>query len=765
MKYFIFLILICPTIGLCQPYYELTHYDIANSHLSVKYLGGDNFILFGTAGGVLRSYNSGQNWEQTYSGTHNSISGLIKVDNTLFAITNAGEFMTSLDGGDNWTVKKIADKMLTGLSYENGKILVSQYVDSIMISTDLGKTWASQFATNDTLMNAYLYSDNLILQTKKQGLLTYSDKYWEPLHLPSIVPNGYPHFITTNNKKIYLIYNGSVSILNEDLSWTTYDINLSISGVKKIIDSKQQIIVFKPDIDNNRTIVEYYNKADNSLAKREYIKDDNISMFNLNIIGADIDDGGNIVATGIGKTIFYKNNVKKDWETLSSYISTIWERVTSSHYFTEKEWRFTTSDGNFMWTNDGGTTFHQGNPFPKDTIAPDKIADVTYFNLLYITKDSINVAIPNYKYNFAYSNNAGQNFKFSNINSLYTTSSLFHRTANYNIYSLTQYRNQDLNHPYVTFFKESNKGTVDTLFALDSIFIRKSLNYKNKILIVEDRNKDNEFKFLLTDENFKNPQEVGIFKVSYDQEVSRPPSLKDIWIDKDDNLFILIDKWPYGKDHKNLISYTSIYKITNFEVEPELVFGESPVYFYLPDNYIIGDTNRLVTIGIINKDSNGVDYYYAKINISDGFNYKIVGKCATDDYNEIEYTLDNGTMLFKSNSYKIWRPIEAGRIKSNIENEPIPPAIWTYSPYPNPANNIVNVAFYSGTMSDIMRLQVKIINIGTGVAKKIEPKSITHQSNWNGIVELDLSSFGIGSYLLEFTLNNKKTIEKLIISR
>lgn len=107
IKILIFLIIsLIPVVSLCQSHHKLTHYNINNSNLTPYHLSVDKFLLVGWYGGVLRTTNSGENWEQTYSGTHNSILKVIQHGSDIFGITIQGDFMKSEDGGDKWDVKK-----------------------------------------------------------------------------------------------------------------------------------------------------------------------------------------------------------------------------------------------------------------------------------------------------------------------------------------------------------------------------------------------------------------------------------------------------------------------------------------------------------------------------------------------------------------------------------------------------------------------------------------------------------------------------------
>lgn len=750
MKYknLIFLIIfIVPVVSLCQSFHKLTHYNIVNSNLKVYNINDRHFILAGSKGGVLRTSSSGENWEQTYSGTDADIVQVRQNESDIYAITIKGEFMKSTDGGDNWSVKKISNSPLVDFYIEDNLIYLCKFTDSIMISSDFGDNWVSKFAISDTIQNIFVQEGKIVLNTLNNNLKIFENEVWKTLPLPGNLSSNVSYKVINKKSGFYTVGNNNVSRLNENFKWVSYLIK--DYTVSDILETKNQLITINSNQAQERIDIVYYKKLDMTIEKTEAIQDSNLSLHHYSVKSADIDESGNIIVSAPGKTIFI-NNPNSRWKTKSAFIITTLEGFWYNRFYTSDEWRFTSSKGVYLWTNDGGTTFGKGTR---------SVENLKTKNVEYITKDSINLSITDSEFNYASSSDAGKTFDFKNIDSPYTAYNLFSKFKNFTVYNKQSYKNQSFNNPFIIFLKETD-GKVDTLFELDSVFISNTLYYKDKILIIEELNKNQEFNFQLTDINLKNPKKVFSLKVEYDESKSNKARIKTVLVNDIGNIYVVVERWPISTSY----IYNSIYKITDFEKEPELVFAEKPIYFYFPSNYSIDDKEKIVTIAKSNEDSTGLEFFYCKLDFSNGFEYEIQGNSDVQ-FMTAEYTQDNETFLFQRSPNDIWRPIEADRISTLVETEPTPPVIWTDTPFPNPTTNLVRIPFFSGLMHNIALMQVNIINISTGVSKSIVPSNIISENNWHGLIELDLSEFPTGSYLLEFNLNNKKSIEKLIITR
>jgi hypothetical protein len=736
-----------PIIAMSQSFYKLTHYNVLNSNLKTKYLGDNNFILYGQFGGVLRSTDGGESWDQKFSGTHENISKVIQYNNELYGITYAGELMKSSDGGNHWSITKISNALLTDISVNEGLIFISQVTDSIMVSSDGGNSWNSEFITQDTLNSIFFKNNEIIVNGFRNKLLKKEATEWVKLDLPELFSTGLQYSIKTTENELYIFGLGDIFKLNNDLSWQIFktgDIYFN-----DFIETDNQIITLQSNLSNERIDLKYYQKSDMSVINTESIIDSNLTNYNFQSTGIDISDNGDIIVTAIGKTIFIKKN-NSDWETKSSYEYIY--GLAYGEFIDEKKWNFFSDPvGNFQWTRNAGTTFEQGarvfRGLTNNIISRD-----------YITNDSINVTIKwQDDFDIAISSDAGKTFDFQKLDIPYTNLNIYKKEDNYTIYSKSAYKNQSTKQPFIEFYKEEN-GVLDTLFELDSVY--KTMNYENKILLIQDMNSNQEFEFYLTGENYKNPELVHTFKYEYNENESNAPYIKSINIDKNNNIFLFFSRWP----NEVPSTYTSIYKIIEFGKPTELMMEENTIFFSFPDNYQIGQKDKYVRVGIAPDIETRADYFFATIDLTNGFDYTIVGESEVD-FMQPQYTDEDGILLFERRTQNLWRPIEPDRIPTSVSVEATPPPIWTYPPYPNPTRDKISVAFYSGTMSDVNELEISIINIATGVITKVEPTNLNILNNWNGKIDIDVSSYNSGQYMIEFKLKDKKSVEKFIINR
>ncbi|MER3328438.1 MAG: hypothetical protein RIF34_02580, partial [Candidatus Kapaibacterium sp.] len=244
IKILIFLIIaLIPVVSLCQSYHKLTHYNINNSNLTPYHLSDDNFLLVGWSGGVLRTTNSGENWEQTYSGTHNSILKVIQHGSDIFGITFKGDFIKSEDGGDKWDVKKVSDSILFDFYIKDNLFYINQLNDSIMISSDFGNSWTSEFVIKDSIQNIYVQSSKIIVKTFRNGLLIKDNGVWDKFPLPEEIPIQVNNRVINKKSGFYLIGNSYISKLKNNFEWDSYKISDFI--VNDIIETDKQFITFK----------------------------------------------------------------------------------------------------------------------------------------------------------------------------------------------------------------------------------------------------------------------------------------------------------------------------------------------------------------------------------------------------------------------------------------------------------------------------------------------------------------------------------------
>lgn len=734
---------------------KLTHYNIFNNVLDVMSLEDDYFLLYGNFGGVLRTSDAGTSWDQKFSGTHNDILSVQKLESNLYGITRDGEFIVSTDNGNKWEINKISTQAFSDFYIDGNSMYIAQYTDSIMYSNDLGKTWQSKFVVKDTLITIYSKENQIIVNRNFKELLTTDGSGWIKFDNPKFNSGKPTVNIRAKNKKLYFISNQDIAVLNENMEWDEF--NIGISGIREVLETESHLICFVYDQFTYESKVLYFNKSSNLIDKTEILTDPRLYKLSNRVTFANIDSKGNIVATSVGKTIFQKRKVDANWKTVNSFMLPGVDALNWLYFYDKDTWRFMTFDGNFLKTNNGGNSFSQGEHFTIDTVDENTFRKGRIDIVRYITPDSILVTLSNSEMNRAISTDGGSSFtKFIVDNSTLRNATFVKDYGDYEVY----YQNYSLGENFTVFSKKSDNGSVDTLFKIDNINIGDIKEYQGKLLLTTKVDSQGKYDFYLTDENLTNPELVYSLKYeNEDPDNSFVSSIIKVFVVKNKDIYLIASR----AIKSSLDNYTRVYKISDFEKEPEIVLDESPIYFYLYD-YNLGE-DKLVTIGIADFETQVIRYYYGKISIENGFEYELISELVDLPFLEIHHAINDNSMYFYSQTGHFWKPIEDDRIPTNVEEEQKPPPIWTMSPYPNPATNNTRIQFYSGNMADINTLIFNVVNISTG--KRVENLNYSLETNnqWNGTINLDTKNMISGSYLLEFKIGKISSTQKLIISR
>lgn len=736
-------------------YEKLTHYNIFNNVLDVMSLEDEHFLLYGNFGGVLRTTDAGNTWDQKFSGTHNDILSVQKLESNLYGITREGELVLSTDNGGRWEIIKISDQSFSDFYIDGNSFYISQITDSIMYSNDLGKTWQSKFVTNDTLKTIYSKDNKIIVNRNFKELLTTEGNGWIPLNNPKFNLGKPTVNIRARNNKLYFISTQYIAILNENMEWDEYSIG--ISGISEVLDTENHLLCFVYDQFTDESKVLYFNKVSNTIDKTEILTDPRLYKLSNRVTFANIDNAGNIIATSVGKTIFQKKKDDFSWSTVNSFMLPHVDALNWLYFYDKDTWRFMTYNGNFLKTNNGGNSFSQGEHFTIDTIDENTIRKGRIKSVRYISPDSILVSLSNSAMNRAISTDGGSTFsKFSIDNDILYNAVFVKDYGDFEVY----YQNFYLKSDYTIFFKKYDTGSIDTLFRIDNIFIEDIKQYQGKLLLTSKVDSLGNFDFYMTDENLTNPELVYSLKYeNEDPQNSFVSSIIKVFVVNNKDIYLFATR----AIKSNLDSYTRVYKITDFEKDPEIVLDETPIYFYLYD-YNLGD-DKLITIGIGDYETREIKYYYSKISIENGFDYELISELVDLPLLSVHHAVNDNSMYFYSQTGHFWKPIEEDRIPTKVEEELKPPPIWTMSPYPNPATNNTRIQFYTGNMADISTLQFDVVNISTGKRVENLNYSIELNNQWNGTVILDTKNMISGSYLLEFNFGKTTSTQKLIINR
>lgn len=736
-------------------YEKLTHYNIFNNVLDVMSLEDDHFLLYGNFGGVLRTTDAGTTWDQKFSGTHNQILSVLKFESNLYGITRNGEFIVSTDNGNKWEINKISEQYFSDFYIDGNSFYISQNTDSIMYSNDLGKTWQSKFVANDTLVTIYSKDNQIIVNRNYKELLTTEGNGWTQFNNPKFNFGKPTVNIRARNNKLYFISTQYIAILNENMEWDEYSIG--ISGISEVLDTESHLICFVYDQFTYESKVLYFNKTSNTIDKTEILTDPRLYKLSNRVTFANIDNAGNIIATSVGKTIFQKKKGDSSWNTVNSFMLPHVDALNWLYFYDKDTWRFMTFDGNFLKTNNGGNSFTQGEHFTIDTIDENTIRKGRIKSVRYITPDSILVALKNSEQNRAISTNGGNSFtKFNVENSTLSNANFVKDYGDYEVY----FQNYDLWEYFTVFSTKTDNGDIDTLFKIEDVNIVDIKDFQGKLLLTTKVDTVGNFDFYLTDENFRNP--VLVYSLKYeneDPENSFVSEVIKVFVVDDNDIYLFTTRLL----KPSLDNYTRVYKITDFNEDPEIVLDETPIYFYLY-NYNLGD-DKLVTIGIGDYETREIKYYYSKISIENGFEYELISELVDLPLLSVHHAINDNSMYFYSKTEHFWKPIEEDRIPTKVEDELKPPPIWTMSPYPNPATNNTRIQFYTGNMADISTLQFDVVNISTGKRVENLNYSIELNNQWNGTVILDTKNMISGSYILEFNFGETTSTQKLIINR
>lgn len=108
------------------------YYSVSSLYMNVLKLDEGELIFYGSDGGVLRTYDNGQTWNQSYSGTKTYIPKMRFNNNNIYGVTFDGKFMKSTDKGDFWKYQTLSNGFNDLVIHKNS-IYLSTFSDSIFI--------------------------------------------------------------------------------------------------------------------------------------------------------------------------------------------------------------------------------------------------------------------------------------------------------------------------------------------------------------------------------------------------------------------------------------------------------------------------------------------------------------------------------------------------------------------------------------------------------------------------------------------------------
>lgn len=754
-------------------YYCKTNYELKILKFSI-----DDLIFYGSEGGVLRTTDAGISWEQNYSGTHDKILKLIEHKNIIYGITQTGSFMSSNDKGDWWKYNKIGN-ILTDFTILNDIIYVTSNTDTIFVSSDLGKTWESKVQNQvKNISGISRFNDKLILNGN--NIFTNLFLFNQDLIFDEeiLTPNKFD-FVSDRFKDIYIKDGTKIAKLKDDLTWESYNLFDDLTNFKFFVEENQISIFvynisekYNPKIDFyqfdlNTNSINYINSYSNYQMNVS-------SFFYTEFQTIDIEKINNeFIISNHHKTIISLDEDNK-WKMICNAAS------NPAYNFIKNYDKITYGSGYGIITSiDYGTTY-QFKSLPIVDSFGDSIR-IKLENIQYL--DEINAFLL-LQGNGMKNDNLGKSnpFKLAYTKDNFNTINVFKEL--FSAPFLTPYQTTDCigkieNKPIIlrnykkpTTIPDSNGSLNDSLYynciyrfnletvSIDSLStIKDSLQFpklyveENKIWIYGTNSTSNKNAIIyLSEDKGITFNRVGDIDLSIGEKYAHSTSVPSLRRSNDGNLYLL-SELLIAKINEKDYSYEKIPN-NNFN----LYTGQINTYSgYLEDCIYI--------LTIPNKDKE--DVVFARLEIESN-NIKINKIFTRNNLMNLVYSSNNDNLMItqgvEGKYYRLLFPIEEERLNYYTSVEELtPPAIWTYPPYPNPVKDMLKMKFYSAIMGQIENLKVELIEIGSRRVYNINDYKLSKIDDYFGEIDINISNYNSGAYLINFKLGESNKSESIII--
>ncbi len=751
------------------------YYSVSSLYMNVLKLREGELVLYGGDGGVLRTYDNGQTWNQSYSGTKTYIPKMRFNNNNVYGVTQDGRFMKSTDKGDFWKYQTLSNGFNDLIIHKNS-IYISTFSDSIFVSSDDGNTWKKYKMNIDSILNISSFEEYIIINTKTGKIFYTDDINSELIELEKPLTSFY-----VNNKYsgFYIYSNSQIAELKSDLTWNLYDLS-SLNRRFKFIPEDNQFKIFSASrktrselgletyvFDKNTQELKFINKFRNELLNS------NDQIYNQEYEPFDVE---------LSNGVYFSSNYYKTILTTRNLIN--WDinincNITGNvpkYIFDDKNIAVLKSGkAEIVRSSNGGKTFKINQNIPYDTIDGKELVPKAN-DIFMVDKDNALIYLNNVG-DFHSGATAAFSKKFIEIKDC-------------------EYKSLDLDLRYSV-----ETGYIDDIFITNNTFGK---------YIIELRNKS---KKIIPDENGKYLDSSYFYKYY---------AYKDNELD---TLFSLTKQIIF---HNNISSINTIYFTGNLEVEDSTKNGKTILYSMndafknikienefgydighydihkdINNNYIVLNNSDIYMydkefslIRKIETEYDGIEiignlttvkntYFRFGRPYSDTINGIIINKFKSfrfyfdENYIPIEVENDNEVYIFKESMFNksfkyniefrglfnaLVVPIEPDRLEyyTSVE-EFTPPSIWTYPPYPNPVKDRLKMKFYSAIMGQIGNLKVELIEIGSGRVYNINDYKISTTDDYFGEIDINISNYNSGAYLINFKLGESNKSESIII--
>jgi hypothetical protein len=752
----IVMILILSQFSLFSQINEDEFYNTTDFYLQVHKIDKGEFLFFGNKGGIIRTYDSGDNYVQNYSGTTNSILNLENHKDYVVGITNNYEFMASQDKGSHWIVRKLTDSIVSMDASDNYVVMATLFED-ILISSNVGKSWDRIKVEGKYIRFIFIINDR-IYTIDKNNSIDYTDdfgKTWINIETPTELIDG--QFVAKRVGNIISLRNkGAFFRLENDETISKFEFQTGSINTHTTIGENFDFAT----ANSNTREINYY-KYNTETKSEELI----YSYYNVYFYGNtfriyDLEVDGNVAFMTLeNRTIMRSIDFGKTWEVVTH--TPILENGWPLKVFDESNWSLISNNIIYKSTN-GGVTFKPGDDFIIDTsggmIKNAIINDYYYYNrdsaIYFINYFSNNTTIDE----IYTTNDGGISLRGLNKN----TNDELSFVADMNDYILVNGKKFFGRGITVEFSKIWKSVNLDSINAIDSVqngFIE-TVRIENKIYlfysrVIENGNKSSST-IAVSSDSLKTINRI----FSYENDSVNSISSRFLMKSRNGNIYFVIDT------KSGSISIPSYYrldtksdKIYNLEQEIKIISGYNSQEVFVEDQnyfrheeFIVEDFSFL--FNYIEVSLEGTEFVYDTI--GENKNGLIPLKI-----------FDTDNVILTGNQYSIYKQIEPDRltnveqIESKTENLPIYP----FAPSPNPAKEKIKVKFYTESMEKIGNLKVHLVNIATGIKVEIKDYDISFTNNWDGEIKLDISGFPNGSYLINLSIDDFNRSSKLIISK
>jgi len=752
-------------------------YCKSNFALKILKLSEEELIFYGTEGGVLRTYDTGETWHQNYTGLNedDDILKMIFSENKLLGVTYSGKLIRSQDKGDFWEIKKISSN-LTGITKIDNDIYSASNIDSVFVSSDNGISWIGYKTPFTNIQNITSQNNKLIAITNDKIYVLNKDfTIFKEINYPFAYKKLYDKF-----ENLYLNDDKKIAMLNNNFEWKIFS----------IFDKFRDFVIYP--IDNNISIITYLNETEKAPIYQQFRYDLNtnslelISEFGslfLNNTSDHLDEFKSIDIEYINKEFFLSNyyktiiniNTENEWEIISYSCS----RSILSNPLSLNEFQMGVLYNTYLlYTKNNGNTFKKSNSpsyqktmggriityYPRINSAKkiDSTFGFIFFDDYGIKDDKLSTNNHNF---FGYTDDDFKTIKPLDIKllapyqAIRTPFKVLGQLKN-DLYFTRSYKhlNLSIENPYYTYFYKLNTKTL----LLDTIHVFKD-SLENMNFFIEDN------KIWAVGINIINNKSIKLY---YSDDYGKSFELKQTFdLIKKHPIFIPYNAYVTKNNNNNLIvnSDFQIEKINEIDYSYttiELDITLKPWQYEFSEKYfedIIFSWSEII-------DSVQQDNYYMSYISFDKNNKLKFNNIHQGNFNDKGIYMpyftseDNQIIIRKGSIEQYYFPIEEDRkaYYSSVVNIQ-PPSFWTFPPYPNPVKDKLRMRFYSAVMNQLSKLKVELIEIGSGRIYLINEFNIIKTDDYYGEIDIDISNYNSGAYLINFKIGESNKSESIII--